>query len=114
VILFIGEQKEIGYFVFRTKLALRQADSKPALFCESRRRNMIQTKATIPKTLAAESEQAIDFLTAISDTLKHQRRHFDDAVVTHCIRLINDYVDEKSRESTPVENHGAVASKQHS
>ncbi len=58
---------------------------------------MIQTKATVPKTLAEESDQAIHFLTTISDALKQQRRHFDDAVVTHCIRLINDYVDEKDK-----------------
>ena len=56
---------------------------------------MIQTGVLTPRTLAEESEQAIRFLTNISEVLKQQRRHFDDAVVTHCIRLINDYVDEK-------------------
>lgn len=75
---------------------------------------MIPTKVTIPNTLAAESEQAIYFLTVISDALKHQRRHFDDAVVTHCIRLINDYVDEKKRESVPVESQGANGGRQRS
>lgn len=71
---------------------------------------MVQTKATIPKTLAAESEQAINFLTLISDVLKHQRRHFDDAVVTHCIRLINDYVDEKNRENASEKDRGQSGS----
>ena len=59
---------------------------------------MVQTKTTIPKALAAESEQAIHFLTLISEQLKQQRRHFDDAVVTHCLRLINDYAEDKSKE----------------
>lgn len=59
---------------------------------------MIHTKAASSQTLAAESEQAIHFLTAISDQLKQQHRHFDDAVVTHCIRLIDDYLEEKSKE----------------
>ena len=54
----------------------------------------MQTKMNLPKTLAAESEQVIEFLTKISEALKQQRRHFDDAVVTHCIRLINDYAAE--------------------
>ncbi len=58
----------------------------------------MQTKMTPPKTLAQDSEQAIAFLTAISESLKLQRRHFDDAVVTHCVRLINDYVEEKRAE----------------
>lgn len=65
---------------------------------------MIQAKSTVHKALAAESEQAINFLTTISDLLKQQRRHFDDAVVTHCIRLISDYVEEKSQEN-PLENN---------
>jgi hypothetical protein len=65
---------------------------------------MVQTKATIP--LASESEQAIQFLTLISDMLKQQRRHFDDAVVSHCIRLINDYVDEKNSEASTPANQG--------
>jgi hypothetical protein len=103
----VGEQKEVGHFVFQAKLTMSQADSKPALFCESRRSNMSQTKATIPKTLAAEAEQTINFLTIISDMLKHQRRHFDDAVVTHCIRLINDYVDEKNKETPSEESRGS-------
>ena len=58
---------------------------------------MIHTKAASSKTLTAESEQAIHFLTVISDQLKQRRRHFDDAVVTHCIRLINDHMEEKSK-----------------
>jgi hypothetical protein len=61
---------------------------------------MTQSKTNAPKALAAESEQAIQFLTKISDQLKSQRRHFDDAVVIHCIRLINDYMDARSRENS--------------
>lgn len=67
---------------------------------------MVQTKATMPKTLAVESEQAIQFLTVLSDALKHQRRHFDDAVVTHCIRLIHDYRDERTKDIPPGEGRG--------
>lgn len=60
---------------------------------------MSHTKPIPPKTLATESEKAIHFLTVISDQLKLQRRHFDDAVVTHCIRLIKDYTEEKSQDT---------------
>lgn len=59
----------------------------------------MQTKVNIPRSLAFESEQAIGFLMRISELLKHQRRHFDDAVVTHCIRLVQDYVDENVRDN---------------
>lgn len=61
---------------------------------------MIQMKMNSPESLATESKQAIQFLTTISELLKQQRRHFDDAVVTHCIRLINDYVEDLMRESS--------------
>ncbi len=60
----------------------------------------MQTKANIPRSLAVESEQAIGFLMRISELLKHQRRHFDDAVVTHCIRLVQDYVEDNVRDAT--------------
>ena len=56
----------------------------------------MSTKFTIPRTLSVESEQAVVFLERISELLKFQRRHFDDAVVTHCIRLIHDYVAENA------------------
>jgi len=56
------------------------------------------TKMNIPKSMAAESQQSIEYLERISELLKHQRRHFDDAVVTHCIRLIQDYVEDNMRE----------------
>jgi hypothetical protein len=58
----------------------------------------MQTKVNIPRSLALESEQAIVFLMRISELLKHQRRHFDDAVVTHCIRLVQDYVEDNVRD----------------
>jgi hypothetical protein len=66
----------------------------------------MQTKMKLPKPLPLESEQAIAFLTKISASLKQQRRHFDDAVVTHCIRLINDYVEENSPASAPERQTG--------
>jgi hypothetical protein len=91
--VFGGEQKQAEQFVFPTKLAPRQADSKPPRSCEFRRTPMVQTKASISRQMAVESEQAIQFLTDVSNLLKHQRRHFDDAVVTHCIRLIHEYRD---------------------
>lgn len=70
---------------------------------------MTQMKAAVSKSLAVESVQAIHFLTTISDVLKLQRRHFDDAVVTHCIRLINDFVEEKNKEALSESNLGANA-----
>jgi hypothetical protein len=60
------------------------------------RRHAMQTKMQPSKSLTQESEQATDFLKKISESLKNQRRHFDDAVVTHCIRLINDFVEESA------------------
>ena len=59
------------------------------------------------KKLQAVSTQSIDFLTVIGDQLKQERRHFDDAVVNHCIRLIHDYVElrqlppARPKSSTP-------------
>ena len=67
---------------------------------------MGQTDAKTSKKLAAESERAIDFLTVIGTHLKRERRHFDDAVVTHCIRLIHEYVDELSKDLPSGGNHG--------
>lgn len=61
----------------------------------------MQIKMNLPKSLLAESEQAVEFLERISELLKHQRRHFDDAVVTHCIRLVHDYVEDNMREVAP-------------
>ncbi len=63
----------------------------------------MQTKTQSTKSLILESEETIDFLKRISELLKSQRRHFDDAVVTHCIRLINDYVEENALETVPVQ-----------
>jgi hypothetical protein len=60
----------------------------------------MQTKVNILRSLALESEQSIGFLMRISELLKHQHRHFDDAVVTHCIRLVQDYVDDNVRDTT--------------
>jgi len=62
---------------------------------------MATTDTSNPKRLAGESAQAIEFLMAVSDRLKQQRRHFDDAVVSHCIRLIHDYMDERGATVAP-------------
>lgn len=61
----------------------------------------MQIKVNSNKPKIAESEQAIDFLTKISAMLKLQHRHFDDAVVTHSIRLIKDYFEDKPLEVSP-------------
>jgi hypothetical protein len=68
----------------------------------------MQTKMRISKSLTSESDHAIDFLVKISELLRIQRRHFDDAVVTHCIRLIKDYVEDNVRE-IPAEHPFGVA-----
>ena len=60
----------------------------------------MQTKVNIPLSMARESEQAIGFLLRISELLKHQRRHFDDAVVIHCARLVQDYVEDNAKDAT--------------
>ena len=62
---------------------------------------MTQKKSTPIKPLVRESKLTIDFLNHISELLKHQRRHFDDAVVMHCIRLIADYVKENASSAVP-------------
>ena len=59
----------------------------------------MSTKLSSPRTLSVESQQAIVLLEKISEILKLQHRHFDDAVVTHCIRLIHDYVQDKLNDS---------------
>jgi hypothetical protein len=58
----------------------------------------MSTKVNDPKPMTAEAELAIAYLERISELLKHQRRHFDDAVVVHCIRLVQDYVEDNLHE----------------
>jgi len=58
----------------------------------------MSTKVNVPKPMTTEAELAIAYLERISELLKHQRRHFDDAVVIHCIRLVQDYVEDNLRE----------------
>jgi hypothetical protein len=93
------EQKGIVISSIRTKLDTSHAATSPAFCSDPKRKYMPSTKTNPSKALAADAEQAIAFLTVISDLLKRQRRHFDDAVVTHCVRLINEYVEEKSLET---------------
>lgn len=59
----------------------------------------MQMKMNMPKSLTAEARQMIAYLEKISELLKQQRRHFDDAVVVHCIRLIHDYVEDNLRDA---------------
>ena len=60
---------------------------------------MATTKTNPTKALAADPDQAVVLLTKMSDLLKQHRRHFDDAVVAHCIRLIGEYVEELPPEA---------------
>jgi hypothetical protein len=98
--LFAHEQKRLGKSALHSKLHV-VARIQP--FCELNRRIATQTKMQLAKSLTLESEQTIDFLKKNSELLKNQRRHFDDAVVTHCIRLINDYAEESTRGPAPVQ-----------
>lgn len=59
---------------------------------------MIQSNMHSSKTMVEESEQAINFLAKIGNLLKQKRRYFDEAVVTHCIRLIKDHMDGTKSE----------------
>lgn len=52
----------------------------------------------VPKSLATESQQVIDFFGSVSERLRSQNRHFDDAVVNHCIRLISEHAEHTLRE----------------
>jgi len=47
-------------------------------------------RALSTDALSQQSEQAIAVLRRLSATLKLQHRHFDDAVILHCISLIKD------------------------
>jgi hypothetical protein len=71
----------------------------------------MQTKMQSTKPLTMESELVIDFLKKISELLKTQRRHFDDAVVTHCIRLINDYAEGKAGDTVPIKKAATSGSR---
>lgn len=44
------------------------------------------------------STSAIELLTQLGSALKRQQRHFDDAVVTHCMQLIQDYREGRMQE----------------
>jgi hypothetical protein len=102
LILFVREQWQINKRTLPSKLRICWTETVSVIYAPSNSRNAMQTKVNIPRSLAFESEQAIGFLMRISELLKHQRRHFDDAVVTHCIRLVQDYVEENIRD-TPTE-----------
>jgi hypothetical protein len=73
----------------------------------------MQTKMRISKSLTSESDHAIDFLVKISELLRIQRRHFDDAVVTHCIRLIKDYVEDNARDISAEQAFGLADATRH-
>ena len=44
-----------------------------------------------PRLESADSARAVELLIHLSGLLKRQQRHFDEAVVAHCVQLINDY-----------------------
>jgi ubiquinone/menaquinone biosynthesis C-methylase UbiE len=56
-------------------------------------------KARAPKPLTKESQQAVEFLSRVSEQLKLQHRHFDDAVVSRSIRLAREYAEACIREA---------------
>ena len=62
----------------------------------------------VPKSLATESQQVIEFFGSVSEHLRSQNRHFDDAVVNHCIRLIAEYADHTIREAANVGSRSDV------
>lgn len=68
---------------------------------------MIQPNTHSSKILVEESERAINVLTKISNLLKQKRRYFDEAVATHCIRLINDHMDGLKSEHPTASGQGA-------
>ena len=55
-------------------------------------------KSNIPQPSNPVSLQAIELLTHLGGALKRQRRHFDEAVVTHCVQLIQEYVQGSAPE----------------
>jgi len=63
-------------------------------------------KTNPPQTVSKEPEHVIEFLSRVSEILKHQRRHFDDAVVIHCIRLIQDYAADDLKGQLPEKVRG--------
>jgi hypothetical protein len=69
----------------------------------------MQSKTQLAKPKLLDTEQVIDFLKGISELLKNQHRHFDDAVVSHCIRLVSDYKEDSKQEAILV-RPGAVTS----
>lgn len=56
-------------------------------------------KSSTPQPLGPEPMQAIALLTHLGGALKRQRRHFDEAVVTHCVQLIQEYVQGSGQEN---------------
>jgi hypothetical protein len=55
-------------------------------------------KSNIPQPSNPVSLQAIELLTHLGEALKRQQRHFDEAVVTHCVQLIHEYVQGSASE----------------
>lgn len=56
-------------------------------------------KVRVSKPLSKESQQATEYLSRVSDLLKLQHRHFDDAVVSHSIRLAREYAEARIRDA---------------
>jgi hypothetical protein len=56
-------------------------------------------KVRVSKPLSKESQQAVEYLSRVSELLKLQHRHFDDAVVSHSIRLAREYAEARIRDA---------------
>jgi len=67
-------------------------------------------KVRASKPLSKESQQAVEYLSRVSELLKLLHRHFDDAVVTHSIRLAREYAETRIRDAV-AGTQGLVGSK---
>lgn len=56
----------------------------------------------VSKSKAPESQLVVEFFGRVSERLRSQNRHFDDAVANHCIRLILEYADNCHRDAAAV------------
>ena len=53
----------------------------------------------VPKSSASEAQQVVEFFSRVSERLKSQNRHFDDAVANHCIRLICEHANSSKSDA---------------
>ena len=55
-------------------------------------------KLNAPLTETSEAARAIALLTQLGGLLKREQRHFDEAVVTHCLQLIHDFQEGRMQQ----------------